>query len=171
MRVSRATVLALGVTVSAGASDAQPWTVSTTFAAAAAWAGIAPELLEAVTWIESRGWPWALNIEGVGFYPRSHPEAVTLLRAAHGRADIGLAQIHYPLWGPVFELRPEDLLDPWINLHVAAWILRYAMDREPGSWGGVGRYHSATPWRKWQYAREVAAVVRVLRPPPLPPAP
>lgn len=93
-----------------------------------------------------------------------------LLRAVSGRADIGLAQIHYPLWGPVFGLRPEDLLDPWINLHVAARILRYAMDGEPGSWGGVGRYHSATLWRKWRYAGEVAAVVRALRPPALPPA-
>jgi hypothetical protein len=123
-----------------------------------------------VAWLESRGKPLALNIGGVGFYPRSHAEAVVLLRAVSGRADIGLAQIHYPLWGPVFGLRPEDLLDPWINLHVAARILRYAMDGEPGSWGGVGRYHSATLWRKWRYAGEVAAVVRALRPPALPPA-
>ena len=28
--------------------------------------------------------------------------------------------------------------------------LRRAMDREPESWGGVGRYHSATLWRKWR---------------------
>jgi Transglycosylase SLT domain len=169
--VSLATLMALGVTVPAGASEDQRWTLPTTIAAASAWADIAPELLGAVTWVESRGRPWALNIGGVGFYPRTHAEALALLRAVSGRADIGLAQIHYALWGPVFGFRPEDLLDPWANLHVAAQILRYAMDREPGSWGGVGRYHSATLWRKWQYAREVAAVVRALRPPPLPPAP
>jgi hypothetical protein len=160
--------MALGVALPAGATDAQPWTVSTTLVAAAAWAGIAPELLGAIAWVESRGMPWALNIQGVGFHPRTHAEAVMLLRAVRGRADIGLAQIHYPLWGPVFGFRPEDLLDPWTNLHVAARILRYALDREPGSWGGVGRYHSATPWRKWQYAREVAAVARALKPPALP---
>jgi hypothetical protein len=68
----------------------------------------------------------------------------------------------------VFGLRPEDLLDPWINLHVAARILRFAMNREPGSWGGVGRYHSTTAWRKWQYARQVAAVAQVLRQPKVP---
>jgi hypothetical protein len=165
--VTIATLMVLGVTVPARATEDQQWSIRRTVAAAAAWAGIAPELLEAIAWTETRGRPWALNIEGVGLYPRSHAEAVILLRAVSGRADIGLAQIHYPVWGPVFGLRPEDLLDPWTNLHLAAWILRYSMDREPGSWGGVGRYHSATPWRKWQYAREVAVVVRVLRPPPL----
>jgi hypothetical protein len=94
---------------------------------------------------------------------------VVRLRAAGGRADIGLAQVHYPVWGPVFRLRPEDLLDPWTNLHVAARVLRYAMDQEPGSWGDVGRYHSITPWRQWGYARHVAAVVRALRAPTLQP--
>jgi hypothetical protein len=166
--VSLVTLMALGVTVPAGASEDQRWTAPRAIAVASVWADISPELLGAVTWVESRGRPWALNISGIAFYPRTHAHAVALIRAVRGRADIGLAQIHYPLWGPVFGLRPEDLLDPWINLHVAARILRYAMDQEPGSWGGVGRYHSATPWRKWQYAREVAAVARALRPPPLP---
>jgi hypothetical protein len=169
--VTLATTMLLGAVGPARTALGQPRPLSAAFAAAAVWAGIAPELLEAVTWVESRGRSWALNIEGVEFYPRTHAEAVTLLRGVRGRADIGLAQIHYPLWGSVFGLRPEDLLDPWVNLHVAARILRYVMDREPGSWGGVGRYHSATPWRKWQYAREVAAVVRTLRPPLLPPTP
>jgi hypothetical protein len=120
------------------------------------------ELLTAVAWVESRGHAWALGIDGRALHARSRAEAVVLLRAAGGRADIGLAQINYPIWGPVFGLRPEDLLDPWMNLHVAAVILRYAMDQEPESWGGVGRYHSATPWRKWWYARNVAMVVRAL---------
>jgi soluble lytic murein transglycosylase-like protein len=136
---------------------------------AAARAGIPAEVLAAVIWVESGRWPWALNVGGRPVYPRSRTEAAVWLRAVSGRADIGLAQIHYPVWGPVFGLRPEDLLDPWTNLHVAARILRDAMDQEPGSWGGVGRYHSATPWRKWRYARHVATVVRALRAPALQP--
>jgi Transglycosylase SLT domain len=126
--------------------------------AAATSARVPPELLAAIAWVESRGWPWAINIGGVGLYPRNYSDAVKLIRAVRGRADIGVAQIHYPIWGPVFGLQPEDLLDPWINLHVAARILKHAIDQEPGSWGGVGRYHSATPWRKWQYAHRVAIV-------------
>jgi soluble lytic murein transglycosylase-like protein len=136
---------------------------------AATSAGIPAELLAAVVWVESRRWPWAVNVGGRPIYPRSRDEAAAWLRAAGGRADIGLAQVHYPVWGPVFGLRPEDLLDPWINLQVAALILRHAMNEEPGSWGGVGRYHSATPWRKWWYARHVATVFRGLRT-PMPPS-
>jgi hypothetical protein len=141
-----------------------PGALGTVIHTAATWAGVAPELLAAVVWVESRGHPWALDIGGQARYPRTHAEAVALVRAARGHADIGLAQIHAPIWGPAFGLRPEDLLDPWTNLHVAARILQLAVAHEPGSWGGVGRYHSATPWRKWQYASRVAAVVRALRP-------
>jgi soluble lytic murein transglycosylase-like protein len=164
-QISLATLIALGAAKPARVAAGTATTFSPTITTAAAWAGVVPELLAAITWVESRGNPLALGIGGRALDPRNHAEAVGLLQAAGGRADIGLAQIHYPIWGPVFGLRPEDLLDPWTNLHVAAAILKHAMDQEPGSWGGVGRYHSATPWRKWWYARHVAAVVRALRVP------
>jgi Transglycosylase SLT domain len=157
-------LMVVGVTVPARAMPEAPGALGTVIHAAATWAGVAPELLAAVVWVESRGHPWALDIGGRALYPRTHAEAVALVRAVGGRADIGLAQIHAPLWGPAFGLRPEDLLDSWVNLHVAARILEFAIAQEPGSWGGVGRYHSATPWRKWQYASQVAALVHALRP-------
>jgi hypothetical protein len=119
-------------------------------------------------WVESRGHPWALDIGGRALYPETRAEALALVQAVGGRADIGLAQIHYPIWGPAFGLRPEELLDPWVNLHVAARILRIAMARESESWGGVGRYHSGTLRRKWAYASRVAAVVHALGRPILP---
>ena len=50
--------------------------------AAATWAGVAPELLAAVVWVESRGHPWALSIRGKALYPRTRAEAG---RAAPGR--------------------------------------------------------------------------------------
>ncbi len=165
--VALAMLMALGAAEPAGAAPHSSTTLAATITAAASWAGVVPELLAAVTWVESRGNSLAVGIGGRAVSPRNHTEAIALLQAAGGRADIGLAQIHYPIWGPVFGLQPEDLLDPWTNLHVAAVILRYAMDREPGSWGGVGRYHSARPWRKWWYARNVATVVRALRAPTL----
>jgi hypothetical protein len=130
---------------------------------AATWAGVAPELLAAIVWVESQGDPWALNIRGHARHPRTHAEAVALVRAVRGEADIGLAQIHAPIWGPVFGLPPEAFLDPWINLHAAAGILRLALAQAPESWGGVGRYHSGTPWRQWTYARRVAAAVGARR--------
>jgi hypothetical protein len=164
------TVVLLAPAIAAAQLEPSGPPLAPTIGAAATWARIAPELLVAVTWVESRGHAWVLRIGGHVVYPNSHAEAVALARAIGARADIGLAQIHYPIWGPVFGLRPEDLLDPWTNLHVAAAILRYAMDQEPDSWGGVGRYHSATPWRKWSYARHVATVFSALRAPAFGPA-
>ena len=167
--LAAATAIVVVATEQAGVAREQPGVLAGTVVKAAAWAGIAPELLGSVVWAESGGRPWALNIRGVALYPQTLAEAAALVRAVGGRADIGLAQIHYPICGRVFGLRPEELLDPWTNLHVAAAILRHAMDQEPGSWGGVGRYHSATPWRKWWYARRVATVANALRAPaPLP---
>ncbi len=153
--------------VASGRAAAQPQTLTLMVAAVAADVGIAPELLGAIVWVESRGWPWALNINGSLLRPYTRAKAAALVRARSGHADIGLAQIHYPIWGPVFGLQPEDLLDPWTNLHVAAVILKHARGQAPGSGGGLGRYHSSTPWRKWGYARNVATVVRALRAPRL----
>jgi hypothetical protein len=158
--------LIVGAMAPVEAACEAPQTLAAVIHDAARWAGVAPELLAAVVWVESRGHPWALNIGGEAVYPRGRAEAQALLQAARGHADIGVAQIHYPIWGPVFGLRPEELLDPWINLHAAAVILRLAMVREPGSWAGVGRYHSGTPRRKWAYAHQVAYAVRALRPIP-----
>ena len=159
-------VLVVGALAPVDAACEAPQTLAAVIHAAARWGGVTPELLAAVVWVESRGHPWALNIHGKALYPRSRAEALALVRAARGRADIGVAQIHYPIWGPVLGLQPEDLLDPWINLHAAAAILRLVMAREPDSWGGVGRYHSGTPLRKWAYARQVAYAVRASRPIP-----
>jgi hypothetical protein len=127
-------------------------------------AGIPAELLAAVVWVESRRWPWALNVRGRPVYPRSRADAVAILRRlGHDEVDVGYAQIHAAVWSPVLGLTAEALLDPWTNLQVAALILRRSLEQEPG-WGGVGRYHSATPWRKWGYAARVAQTWRHLRP-------
>jgi hypothetical protein len=161
-------LIVIGAGGPAAATSESPPTLARVIHAAATWAGVAPELLAAVVWVESHGHPWALGIGGRALYPETRAEALALVRAVGGGADIGLAQIHYPIWGPEFGLRPEELLDPWVNLHVAARILRLAMTREPHSWGGVGRYHSGTLPRKWAYASRVAAVVDALRRTPLP---
>jgi hypothetical protein len=166
LRAALVALILIGAVAPADVTPDSPPTLAVAIHAAATEAGVAPDLLAAVVWVESRGHPWAVRTDGAPRSPRTRAEALALVQAVRGRADIGLAQIHYPLWGPVLGLRPEDLLDPWVNLHAAARILRLAMMQEPGSWGGVGRYHSATPQRKWAYATQVAAVVRALRPPP-----
>ena len=79
----------------AGDSGRTPPPLGAMIASAASRAGVPAELLAAVIWVESGRWPWALNVGGRPVYPRSRAEAAVWLRAVGGRADIGLAQVHY----------------------------------------------------------------------------
>ena len=130
-------------------------------AAAAHHAGLDPDLLSSIVWVESRAWPWALNIDGVGLYPRTRAEAEWVLGRVGDDVDIGYAQVSYRHWGRALGLRKADLLEPWTNLVVGALILRQSMDLEAG-WGGVGRYHSATSHRKLSYAYRVAETLSMI---------
>jgi hypothetical protein len=131
-------------------------------AAAARHAAIHPDLLTSIVWIESRAWSWALNINGVGLYPRTRAEAEWILGRVGDDVDIGYAQVSYRHWGRALGLRKADLLEPWTNLVVGALILRHSMDQEAG-WAGVGRYHSAIPHRKLLYAYRVAETLSMIR--------
>lgn len=131
-------------------------------AQAAQTAGVHPDLLTAVVWVESQAWPWAINVAGAGLYPRTRAEAEAVLAQTGDDVDIGLSQISYRHWGRPLGYAKRDLLDPWTNLVLGGLILRFTMDQEAG-WGGVGRYHSATPARKIPYAVGVARVYQALQ--------
>lgn len=163
-RLICAAVLAVALPAVAAA---EPATLRSLVEGAAARAAVAPDLVSAIIWVESRGHPWALNIRGRAVWPRSLADAGGILsRLTHDDVDIGLMQVNWRTWGPALVrsgIRQADLLDPWTNLMVGSRILRWAQEEEAG-WGGVGRYHSATPWRKQQYAVTVARTWQALRP-------
>lgn len=137
-------------------------TVGELIAAAAAQHGVAADLLSSIVWVESRGWPWALNAQGLALYPRTRAEAERALAQLGDNVDIGYAQVNYHWWGRPLGLRKADLLDPQLNLQLGAWILRYSMSQETG-WWGVGRYHSATWRHKVPYAYVVARVYQAIQ--------
>lgn len=153
--------LALLALLRATPAPAQAAALPELIAAAAYHAGVHPDLLSSIVWVESRAWPWALNINGVGHYPRTRAEAEWVLGRVGDDVDIGYAQVSYRHWGRELGLRKADLLEPWTNLVVGALILRQSMDLEAG-WGGVGRYHSATPHRKLSYAYRVAETLSMI---------
>jgi len=156
------TGLALLALLLATPAQAQVTELPELVAAAAHDAGVHPDLLGSIVWVESRAWPWTLNINGVSLYPRTRAEAERVLSRVGDDVDIGYAQISYRHWGRALGLRKADLLEPWTNLFVGARILRHSMDRETG-WGGVGRYHSATPHRKLFYAYRVAETLSMIK--------
>jgi hypothetical protein len=151
----------LGGLLATPAHADEPASLATLIAAAAQRAGVHPDLLSSIVWVESRAWPWALNVNGTGVYPRTRAEAEQVLSQVGDDVDVGYAQVSYRYWGRALGLAKVDLLDPWMNLVIGALILRHGMDREAG-WGGVGRYHSATPYRKLTYAIQVARVYRAI---------
>jgi hypothetical protein len=131
-------------------------------AAAAHHAGVHADLLTSIVWVESRAWPWALNVNGLALYPRTRAEAERVLARVGDDVDIGYAQISYRHWGRALGLRKADLLEPWTNLTVGALVLRHSLQQEAG-WAGVGRYHSAIPHRKVSYAYRVAETLRMVQ--------
>jgi hypothetical protein len=136
--------------------------------------GIDPVLLYSVALFESgrQGdknrvgpWPFALhfNQADVSIYALSAKEArFVLAHVTTDNVDIGLGQVNYKSHKGMVQ-RPEDLLDPKINLTVASKILAEALSSTPDPELGVGRYHSWTEWRARAYGRKVLTIFRALK--------
>ena len=106
-------------------------------------------------------WPWTLNVAGVPHRFASQAEACAALERAlksipSHHVDVGLGQIDVGYYGGEVA-RPCDLLNPYLNLLLAARILR-GFHHEGEDWMvAVGRYHrpaGGVPAER--YRREVA---------------
>lgn len=91
-------------------------------------------------------WPWTLNIAGKGRFFKTRNDACkvlieTLKTVPAKRIDIGLGQINYGYHAERISV-PCDLLDPYLNLSIAAEILK-EQHREGEGWlVAIGRYHA-----------------------------
>lgn len=117
-------------------------------------AGIPSEVLYAVALTESgmridgkiRPWPWTLNVAGQSRFFRTREDACTALievlkTVSAKRVDVGLGQINYGYHSDKVA-SPCDLLDPYLNLSIAAEILK-SHHRSGEDWlMAIGRYHS-----------------------------
>ncbi len=104
---------------------------------------------------------YAIRTPKGAIFPKSYEEAVNTLNYQlkvykPKMIDVGLMQINGQHFGRVD--RPEDLLDPRINITVASKILKHAMDSTSNKLIGIGRYHSFTEWRARAYGARVLAV-------------
>ncbi len=141
----------LGIgTASAKMQDVTP----ADFQTAAVSAGIPPTVLYAVALQETGRnvegsllpWPWSLNIKGRSYYFESYDDACTRLTdtletTPAKRVDAGLAQVNIGYHGKRVD-EPCDLLDPDVNLRVAATILK-EQHRPNQDWLiTMGKYHA-----------------------------
>jgi soluble lytic murein transglycosylase-like protein len=115
---------------------------------------VPPQLLVAISRVESTHHPWALNMNGQGIYPKSRHEAEQFLRQSSDNVDIGHMQVNYRIWGKYLGLTKAQLLDPYINARAGALILRIYLSRFP-FWEAIGRYHSPDRNRQIGYAWRV----------------
>jgi soluble lytic murein transglycosylase-like protein len=115
--------------------------------------GVPSDVLYALALAESglridkriRPWPWTLNVAGQGRFFRSRADAcATLLEVLQHtpakRVDIGLGQINYGYHGQRVT-HPCELLDPYLNLSIAAAILKTHYRSAEGWLAATGRYH------------------------------
>lgn len=95
---------------------------------------------------EVHPWPWTINVAGRGYRYSTRQQAWQALQTflqttSPKRIDVGIAQVNLGWNGHHFSSTWEAF-DPYINLHVAARILRNCYDAAPGSWvTAAGCYH------------------------------
>ncbi len=116
-------------------------------------------LLWAIAKQESSHNPWAVNMDGRGFLPRTKQEALFALHLSRPRSyDLGMMQIN-SFWVRKYRLNPADVLEPEINVRLGAFIMRDCLDRHGLTWKAIGAYHTGDPdrhaWRAYDYAKRV----------------
>ena len=131
------------------------------FEAAAREVDVPPELTQAIARVESGGTPYALNVEGRGYFFDSKEEALAAASEAQAAGkgfDSGVMQINN-WWLKRYDIPLEAVFDPAANILLGSWILRQELDRHGDTWTAVARYHSPNTDRGNQY---VALVRRAL---------
>ena len=120
---------------------------------------VPPQILVAISRVESTHHPWALNIGGKPVYARTRDEAEWILEGiVDNNVDIGHMQVNYRIWGKYLGLSKAQLLDPYINTWAGAVILRFYLSQYP-FWEAIGRYHSPDRNRQVSYAWKVYLLV------------
>jgi len=117
-------------------------------------------LLLAIAEQESSFNPWALNIAGKSYQPGSKKEAMNILKKNTQRSyDVGVMQIN-SFWLRKFDLNAEDVIEPQVNIKIAAYILDEAFYSYGANWKALGAYHhppTKDSKRSLDYAKKVWA--------------
>ena len=121
--------------------------------------GVSYELLYAIAKVESGLNPYAININGKGYYPESKEFALRLIENAENY-DAGLMQIN-SFWIEKYDLEREKLFDPYYNAMWGAYILRYCQSIFGNTWKAVECYHRGEMRanRISNYSRRVCSII------------
>lgn len=133
------------------------------FRYAAARYAVPYNLLLSIAEHESRLNPWAVNIEGRSYYPKSKEEALALIAKNQGKSyDLGLMQINV-WWYKRLGVTPEMVLHPEINIILGAYILGESIAVWDLTWKAVAAYHTPpdkNPTRAVDYAKRIWSIYK-----------
>jgi hypothetical protein len=116
----------------------------------------------------TRPWPWTLHtpIEGAMYFESfeaAREKLQALLASGVRNIDIGLMQVNWA-WHGHRVARAEELLEPAVNIDVAASILRENLDLTRGDLrGALARYHSVRADLGAAYAASVLTILEHLK--------
>ncbi|MHB1702800.1 MAG: lytic transglycosylase domain-containing protein [bacterium] len=118
------------------------------------------DVLIAIAFVESGFNPYAVNVEGIPYFPDSYNQAINIVNKYRGSSiDIGIMQVnsfwfnrlHYPLsYG----------LEPCNDVYLGAYVLARKIARFGYNWRGIAAYHSNNYTAGLVYANKVYAVLR-----------
>lgn len=133
------------------------------FRYAAARYAVPYNLLLSISEHESRMNPWAVNIEGRSYYPKSKEEALALIAKNPGKSyDLGLMQINV-WWYKRLGVTPEMVIDPEVNIIVGAYIMGESIATWDLTWKAVAAYHTPpqkNPGRAVEYAKRIWSIYK-----------
>lgn len=132
--------------------------------------GVPLNVLRAITRVETgrlrngqlEPWPWAVNVEGQGYWFGSEAEAKAhvfgIFKSGARSFDVGCFQINYRWHGKAFS-SIDAMFDPDQNAAYAARFL-HQLHAELGSWeAAAGAFHSRTPSLANAYSRRFQTVL------------
>ena len=101
--------------------------------------------------------PFAVNVAGASYMPKSKEEALEIIQQAEatGRSfDVGLMQINNQ-WYSKLGVTAESLLDSELNIEMGVKILAGEFERHGKGWNAVGYYHSPNTSRGLNYSWQI----------------
>ena len=120
-------------------------------------------LLLSLSEVESRMNPWAVNIAGKSYAPKSKEEALKLISENSTKSyDLGIMQINV-WWYKRLGIKPEDVINPEVNIIIGAYILGENIAAWDLTWKAVAAYHTPphkNPQRALEYAKRVWATYK-----------
>mgnify|MGYP001419521205 CR=1 FL=1 len=103
-------------------------------------------------------WPWAINIEGKGYFLKNEEQLIQFakenLKNDNKNFDLGCMQINYYFHGKKFKDLAE-MINPESNVKWAGSFLLKLKEKHNSWKEAISRYHSNTKWRKEQYLSKV----------------